>query len=68
MRSIGESDKLSLSECRKILNKNGNQYTDEEILKIRNWLYNFTEITMTFLETKSQHELKQLKELFQKEG
>lgn len=30
-----ENNKVTLAECRKILNRNGVQYTDEEILEIR---------------------------------
>lgn len=38
------SNMLSLNTCKKILNKNGNQYTDEEIYKIREYLYQLAEI------------------------
>ena len=31
--------KLSLEHCRKVLNRNGNNYTDEQILEIRDFLY-----------------------------
>lgn len=30
---------LSLTKCKKVLNRNGIHYTDEEILKIREVLY-----------------------------
>lgn len=63
MRTMKESDKLSLSECKKIL---GKEYSDDEILKIRNWLYRFTEITMNYLETKTKDELTELKKRFKK--
>ena len=52
MKPIKESGKLSLTECKKILNKNGNHYTDEEILAIRDWLYFVGDLTLTTLEDK----------------
>lgn len=38
------TDIFSLQACKKILNRNGNQYTDEEIYKIRDYLYQLVEI------------------------
>lgn len=35
---------LSLTKCKKVLNKNGVFYTDEEILLIRNVLYKFAQV------------------------
>lgn len=35
---------FSLQACKKILNRNGNQYADEEIYKIRDYLYQLVEI------------------------
>jgi hypothetical protein len=37
---------LSLTKCKKTLNKNGIKYTDEEIEKIRLFLYNLAEIQL----------------------
>lgn len=56
MRTIKESERISLTECKKILNKNGNHYTDNEIIEIRNWLYFISEISLASLE---DNELKQ---------
>jgi hypothetical protein len=50
MRAIKESERISLTECKKILNKNGNHYTDNEIIEIRNWLYFISEIVLSSLE------------------
>jgi hypothetical protein len=50
MKSIRESERISLTECKKILNKNGNHYTDNEIIEIRNWLYFISEISLASLE------------------
>ena len=33
-------------ECKKILNTDGLCYTDEEVLKIRDWLYHMAEIAI----------------------
>lgn len=41
-----ENNKVTLAECRKILNRYGVQYTDEEILEIRDWLYHIIEIIL----------------------
>jgi predicted lipase len=38
-------NKLSLAVCKTILNKNGLQYTDDEIIEIRDFLYNMAEMT-----------------------
>jgi hypothetical protein len=56
MRTIKESERISLTECKRILNKNGNHYTDNEIIEIRNWLYFISEISLASLE---DNELKQ---------
>ncbi len=58
MKPIKESDKVSLTECRKILNKDGLQYTDADILAIRDFLYLFAEITYGIAENKSPEEIK----------
>jgi hypothetical protein len=46
MKSAAENIKLSLIECRKILNTDGLCYTDEEVLKIRDWLYHMADIAI----------------------
>ena len=46
MKSAAENRKLSLVECKKILNTNGLCYTDEEVLKIRDWLYHMADIAI----------------------
>lgn len=45
-----ENTKLSLAECRKVLNKSDVQYTDEQVIMIRDWLYHFGETAIMFLE------------------
>ena len=39
-----KSDMISFNTCKKLLNSNGNKYTDEEIYKIRDYLYQLAEI------------------------
>ena len=34
-----EDKKLSVQYCKKILNRNGNSYTDEQVKRIRDFLY-----------------------------
>ena len=35
---------FSLSKCKKILNKGGNNYSDEDIIAIRDYLFHLAEI------------------------
>ena len=39
-----DSGKMDLETCKRLININGNKYTDEEILKIRDFLYQLAEI------------------------
>lgn len=41
---------VSLDQCRAIMNKNGIEYTDEELLKIRDFMYRVLEITTAHYE------------------
>lgn len=66
MKSIGASEKISLTDCKRILNANGNNYSDEEILKIRNWLYHYSELTLSFLERKTDKEIIDIKKQIRK--
>lgn len=50
MKSATENRKLSIIECKKILNTDGFCYTDEEVLKIRDWLYRMAEIAIDALD------------------
>lgn len=56
MKSIRESERISLTECKKVLNKNGNHYTDNEIIEIRNWLYFISEISLTSFEERENRQ------------
>lgn len=66
MKTIRESEKLSLEQCKKILNVNGNNYSDEDILKMRNWLYRYSEMTLAFLERKTNDEIIEIKKVIGK--
>jgi hypothetical protein len=60
MKSAAENRKLSLNECKKILNTDGLFYTDEEVIELRDWLYHMADIvfdTMEREESKRQMEI-----------
>ncbi|MCX6182130.1 MAG: hypothetical protein NT150_09410 [Bacteroidetes bacterium] len=44
MKSAPDNRKLSLNECKKILNTDGVFYTDEEVVELRDWLYHMADI------------------------
>ncbi len=44
--TIGE--KLSLTHCKKVLEQNGNKYTDEQVSRIRDFLYAMATIDYLF--------------------
>jgi hypothetical protein len=60
MGSIAENKKLSLTECKRILNTDGLFYTDEEIIVLRDFLYNWADIM------KDDAEMKKNKKLIEK--
>lgn len=41
---VSENKRMSLTDCKKILNAKGVLYTDEEVIEIRDWLYHMAEI------------------------
>lgn len=50
--SISENKRLTVSQCRKILKANGaDDYTDEQILQIRDVLYNLAKVEYEILMT-----------------
>lgn len=56
-----KNPRLSIEKCRKILNANGHNYSDAEIIKIRNWIYYVTEITFEFIKSRTPEELNEIK-------
>ena len=63
MKNISESEKISLTECKRILNKDGAKYSDEEILLVRNWIYHVAEFTLAFVNSRSNEEILRIKEI-----
>ena len=48
-------EKISLSKCKSILQKDGSVYTDDEVLEIRNFLYKLAEMDYeVFLKLKTR--------------
>jgi hypothetical protein len=47
---------LSNEECKKILNRNGNNYTDDQIRKIRDLLWSLAQIEVKTLELNNSDE------------
>ena len=45
-------NELSLVQCKKILNQNGNNYSDEDVLLIRDWLSHYADIVIETLNQK----------------
>lgn len=50
MSFVVGNTKLSIAECRKIYAKSGMNYTDEELIKMRDWLDNLAEIALAIIE------------------
>jgi hypothetical protein len=63
MKRIAEREKMSLAQCKKILNKDGCRYTDEEIIKIRDWIYAVSELTLSFLESRTSEEILRIEKI-----
>lgn len=63
MKPTVESDKLSIAECRKILNVGGVKYSDEEIKQIREWIYYYAELTLELLDGKTPQDINLLETL-----
>jgi hypothetical protein len=50
-----EMEKISLSKCKSILQKDGSVYTDEEVSQIRDFLYMLAELDYkVFLKTQKK--------------
>jgi hypothetical protein len=50
MKLVSEYNKLSLPECRKAVSKGTVIYTDEQLIKMRDWLNNIADIALEYLE------------------
>lgn len=60
MKPADENRKLSLVECKKILNTDGVFYTDDEVIELRDWLYHMADIVF---DTMDREEIKRYTEL-----
>ena len=49
MKTIRTSERISLTECKRILNRKGANYSDDEILAIREWLYFIGEMAVSVI-------------------
>jgi hypothetical protein len=47
---------ISVDECKKILNRNGKRYTDDEVEQIREFLWNLAEIEVKTIEINDLYE------------
>ena len=54
MSSVGGNNRLSLIECKKTSTLVGEQFTDEQIIKIRDWLYHMADIAIEAYEMENQ--------------
>lgn len=61
MENVPDDKRISLSRCREIYRKHGYDYTDEQLIKIRDFLY-----TMAAIQNKSY--LKKLEQSKQSES
>ena len=50
MKLVSEYNKLSITECRKAVSKSSIDYTDEQLIKIRDWLDNLADIVLAIIE------------------
>jgi len=55
---MSENSKMSLNECKKILHTDGLFYTDEEIIELRDFLYNMADLAMDNIEKEENEERK----------
>lgn len=50
MKLVANNNKLSLTDCRKAASKGGIKYTDEQLIQMRDWLGNFANMALEFIE------------------
>jgi hypothetical protein len=60
MKLVSENNKLSIAECRKAVSKGRIKYTDEQLMKMRDWLNNIADIALEYLEKNGADSLDQL--------
>jgi len=57
---IKTGEKLSLERCKKVLNQDGLNYTDEEVKKIREFIYILAEIDYRLFKRKQEEKSNQI--------
>jgi len=60
MKLVSEHNKISLAECRKTLCKGGINYSDEELIKIRDWVDNMADIVLAVVEKNGVEEMNEI--------
>lgn len=55
---IPKEKRLSLTDCKIILNTDGLYYTDEEIILIRDWLYHMADIAIDAIDKNAKPDIK----------
>ena len=50
MKVVNGNNKLSLAECRKAVANGEVNYSDEELIKMRDWLDNIADIALAIIE------------------
>ncbi len=50
-----EENRIPLEECKKTLNVDGDEFTDEEIIMIRDWLYHMADIAIAEYDRKHEN-------------
>ena len=58
-----DSGKMDLETCKRLININGNKYTDAEILKIRDFLYQLAEIECRYFKQWQTEQHKNVKHI-----
>ena len=67
MKSAAENKKLSLTECKRTLNTDGLFYTNEEIIELRDFLYELADIALENIENEEDKKRIQTLEIKNKE-
>jgi hypothetical protein len=50
LKILSENKKLTLAECRKAVGNGEIEYTDEQLIQMRDWLTNMADIALEYLE------------------
>ncbi len=53
MKSVLEEDKISVAECRKVFGEKVKDYDDATVKKMRDWLYQMSELALDLVKENS---------------